>query len=696
MLNDSPIRPVDVARVDDRPLWVEICGEEVWWDEPRPHEGGRRCVVRRGPDGVPRDAIPQGWNSRNRLIEYGGRSWRPLPDGGVVFTNWSDQRIYRYDGRPAAAGAASPGPDAAGDAAVSSAPAGVPGTAPDTVRDAAPDAVPVPLTPDDGTRYGDLYLPPGRAEVWAVRETHPAGSGANPAPGSAAGAADGSAPAAGAADGSGSGFAAGPRRDLVAVPLDGGPVRVIATAQHFLTCPRLSPGGTHVAWIGWDHPNMPWDGTELCVAPLDAAGAAGPYRVVAGGPEESVVQAEWRDDGTLYALTDRDGWWNLHLVPLDGGEPRNLAPLAEECGNAPWRMGNTCFALAGDRIVLLHGTPARRRLGVLDPETGRIEDVEAPPTYWNPTVSAAGDVVAGVAASPYTPFEVFRVDLRTGGHEVLSARKELPPREALPEPEAVTFDGVHAHVYPPRGVTGPAPYVVFVHGGPTSASTMVLDLEIAYFTSRGIGVADVNYGGSTGYGRAYRERLRGGWGVVDVRDCETVARGLVAAGLADAERIAIRGGSAGGWTSVAALVHSTVFRGAVAHYAITDPEGWAAETHDFESRYLDGLIGPLPETRQRYLDRSPTLHADRASGPALLMHGLEDAIVDPVQAERFVAALDRAGTPWAYITFPGEQHGWRREETIVAALEAELAFYGLIFGFPTPEVPPLALKGMHQ
>ncbi|MEU9834124.1 prolyl oligopeptidase family serine peptidase [Streptosporangium sp. NPDC048047] len=649
MLNDSPIRPVDVARVDDRPLWVEISGEEVWWDEPRPHEGGRRCVVRRGPDGVPRDAIPQGWNSRNRLIEYGGRSWRPLPDGGVVFTDWSDQRIYRYGGRTA--------PDAA-----ASAPAGVPGAAPDAVRDTAPDAAPVPLTPGDGARYGDLYLPPGRAEVWAVRETHPAG----------------------------------PRRDLVAVPLDGGPVRVIASAQHFLANPRLSPGGTHVAWIGWDHPNMPWDGTELCVAPLDAAGTAGPYRVVTGGPEESVVQAEWRDDGALYALTDRDGWWNLHLVPLDGGEPRNLAPLDEECGDAPWRLGNTCFALAGDRIVLLHGTPARRRLGVLDPETGRIEDVEAPPTYWNPTVSASGDVVAGVAASPYTPFEVFRVDLRTGGHEVLSARKELPPREALPEPEAVTFDGVHAHVYPPRGVTGPAPYVVFVHGGPTSASTMVLDLEIAYFTSRGIGVADVNYGGSTGYGRAYRERLRGGWGVVDVRDCETVARGLVAAGKADPDRVAIRGGSAGGWTSTAALVHSTVFRGAVAHYAITDPEGWAAETHDFESRYLDGLIGPLPETRQRYLDRSPTLHADRASGPALLMHGLEDAIVDPVQAERFVAALDRAGTPWAYITFPGEQHGWRREETIVAALEAELAFYGLIFGFPTPEVPPLALKGMHQ
>ncbi|MER5421224.1 prolyl oligopeptidase family serine peptidase [Streptosporangium roseum] len=656
MLNDSPIRPVDVARVDDRPLWVEILGEEVWWDEPRPHEGGRRCVVRRGPDGVPRDAIPQGWNSRNRLIEYGGRSWRPLPDGGVVFTNWADQRIYLYGGQPApGSGEAAGGPAHDGDG-----------------------GQPVPLTPDDGARYGDLYLPPGLREVWAVRETHPApettvpGTGAEPAPRPL------------------------PCRELVAVPLDGGPVRIIVRAQHFLTNPRLSPDGTHIAWIGWDHPAMPWDGTELCVAPLDALGSAGPYRVVAGGPEESVIQAEWRDDGALYALTDPDGWWNLHLVPLDGSPARNLAPLQEDCGDAVWRLGNTWFSLTGDRIVLVHGTPDRRRLGVLDPATGEMTDLDAPPTYWNPTVSTGGDLVAGVAASPYTPFEVVTVDLRTGAHAVLSPEKELPDRDVLPDPEAVTFDGVHAHLYPPRGVSGPAPYVIFVHGGPTSAGTMVLDVEIAYFTSRGIGVADVNYGGSTGYGRAYRERLRHQWGVVDVRDCETVAHGLIAAGRAHPSKVAIRGGSAGGWTSVAALVHSKVFRGAVAHYAITDPEGWAAETHDFESRYLDGLIGPLPETRQRYLDRSPTLHAANASGPALLMHGLEDAIVDPVQAERFAAALEREGTPWAYLAFPGEQHGWRREETIVAAMEAELAFYGLIFGFPTPEVPPLTLRGMHQ
>ncbi|WP_405150974.1 prolyl oligopeptidase family serine peptidase [Sphaerisporangium sp. NBC_01403] len=619
---DSPITAVDVARVDDRPFWVEIvpapAGEEVWWDEPRPAEGGRRCVVRRAPGGSVRDVLPPGWNARSRVIEYGGRSWRPLPDGGLVFTNWEDQRLYRC----------------------------------------APGGDPVPLTPPGSSRYADLVI--HGDEVWCVRETDD-------------------------------------ERDLVAVPLGGGPLRVVVKAQHFIMNPRVSPGGGHVAWIGYDHPAMPWDGTSLCVAPLRDDGTAGPYRVVAGGPQEAVAQAEWRDDGALYAVTDPTGWWNIHLVPLDGGPPRNLTPSPQEFGDAAWKLGYQWFALAGDRLVTMYGTADGKRLGVLDPATGEITDVGGSYTYWAPTVSASpdGSSVVGVGGSPHKPFEVVRVDLATGAQEVLSPAKELPDPAVLPVPEAMLFDGVHAHVYPPKGAEAgtPAPYVMFVHGGPTGSSPMVFDLEIAYFTSRGIGVAEVNYGGSTGYGRAYRERLRHNWGVVDVRDSETVARGLAAAGLADPERIAIRGGSAGGWTSVAALVHSDVFRGAVAHYAITDPEGWARETHDFESRYLDGLIGPLPETRQRYLDRSPTLHAARASGPALLMHGLEDAIVDPGQAERFVAALDEHGGRWAYLTFPGEQHGWRREETIVAALEAELAFYGLIFGFPTPEVPPLTLKG---
>ncbi|WP_240972292.1 prolyl oligopeptidase family serine peptidase [Nonomuraea composti] len=614
------IRPIDVAHIDGGPQWVEAVatpsGVEVWWDEPRPHEGGRRCVVRRLPDGSRVDALPEGWNARNRLVEYGGRSWRPLPGGGLAFTNWADQRLYRLDG-----------------------------------------GTPVPLTPEGASRYGDLYLPPGRDEVWAVREIADV-------------------------------------RDLVAVPLDGGPVRVVAEAQHFLMNPRLSPDGRWVAWIGWDHPNMPWDGTELCVAPLSGDGTAGPYEVVAGGPRESVCQAEWRDDTSLYAVTDPTGWWNVHLVPLDGSPGRNLTPMELEFGMAAWKPGLTCLAVAEDgRLAVVYGTADHRRLGVLDPGSGDLRELGGQATHWASTVSVAGGKVAAVGATPYTPLEVTLVGLDDGAHEVASPRKALPDRALLPDPETVTIEGVHAHLYPPSGVRGPGPYVIFAHGGPTGHMPVMLDLEIAYFTSRGIGVAVVNYGGSTGYGRAYRERLRHQWGVVDVQDCAKVARGLVELGLADAAKLAVRGGSAGGWTTVAALVHSDVFAGGVAHYAITDPESWAAETHDFESRYLDGLIGPLPETRQRYTDRSPLLNAFRASGPCLMLHGLEDAIVDVSQARRFTAELDRHGKEWALLTFPGEQHGWRREETVVAVLEAELAFYGLIFGMDTPEVPPLTLKG---
>ncbi|MFG1702059.1 prolyl oligopeptidase family serine peptidase [Nonomuraea sp. M3C6] len=619
------IRPIDVARTDGGPQWVEAVatpsGVEVWWDEPRPHEGGRRCVVRRLPDGTRTDVLPPGWNARNRVVEYGGRSWRPLPGAGngpgLVFTNWADQRLYRLSE----------------------------GTA-------------VPLTPEARSRYADLYLPPGRDEVWAVRETDDV-------------------------------------RDLVAVPLDGSPVRVIAKAQHFLMNPRISPDGRNVAWIGWDHPNMPWDGTELSVAPLRADGTAGAYQVVAGGPEESVAQAEWRDDATLYAVTDPTGWWNVHLVHLDGSPGRNLTPMELEFGHAAWKPGMTCLAVADDgRLVVVYGTADHRRLGVLDPVTGDLMELGGEATYWSSTVSVAGGKAAAVRATPYTPLEVTLVDLDEGSHEIVSAPKPLPERDLLPTPEAVTIEGVHAHLYPPATTRGgPAPYVIFVHGGPTGNLPVVLDLEIAYFTSRGLGVAVVNYGGSTGYGRAYRERLRNQWGVVDVQDCAKVARGLVELGRADAAKLAIRGGSAGGWTTVAALVHSDVFAGGVAHYAITDPESWAAETHDFESRYLDGLVGPLPETRQRYTERSPLLNPSRASGPCLMLHGLEDAIVDVGQAERFTAELDKHGKEWALLTFPGEQHGWRREETIVAVLEAELAFYGLIFDMETPEVPPLTLKG---
>ncbi|WP_282202973.1 S9 family peptidase [Kitasatospora fiedleri] len=685
----SPIAAEDVAREDGVPGWAELVPEAsglaVWWDEPRPLEGGRRCVVRRAPDGTVQDLLPEGFNARSRLHEYGGRAWRPVslpadgpadgpvdgaadgaPDGpadgapagpapALVFVDWHDQRLLLA----------------------------VPGTRtrPRPLTAAAPDAAGGPPV-----RYGDLYAPPGRAEVWCVRES----VGAHPRE---------------------------VRRALVAVPLDGSAVgdparvRVLADGHDFLACPRLSPDGRHLSWIGWNHPAMPWDGTELCVAALDGTGGA--PRVVAGGADCSVVQAEWRDADTLWAVADPDGWWNLRLVPLDGGPDRAVAPRAEEFGGALWRPGATWFApLPDGRAVAVHGTGSDRRLGVVDPSDDSVRDLPLPYSDFAATVHAADGRAVCVAGSPEAHHRVVLADLAAAGggerrHETLTAGLPAPHvADWLPRPRTEVFDGadgqpVHAALYPPRNADhalAPGespPWVVFVHGGPTGGSPMALDLEIAFFTSRGIGVADVDYGGSTGYGRAYRERLRGTWGVVDVADCAAVARGLVARGLADERRLAVRGGSAGGWTALASLTSAGLYAGAVSHYGITDPLAWAADTHDFESRYLDGLIGPLPEAAARYEERSPVRHAHRASGPALLMHGLEDVVVGPEQSRAFAAALEAAGLPCTLLEFPGEQHGWRQSATIVTALRAELAFYRQIFGLteqpagqPRPQPSP--------
>ncbi|NYI04779.1 S9 family peptidase [Allostreptomyces psammosilenae] len=665
----SPIGAADVARADGAPGWVAVAGDEIWWDEPRPLQGGRRCVVRALPDGATRDALPPGSNARNRVHEYGGRAWRPVPRGDgkgarLVFTEWADQRLYLHD------------PD---------------GT-----------AAPRPLTPAPerpaGLRYADLVVVADRDEVWCVRETV-----TGDRPGDVL-------------------------RDIVAVPLDGtaahdrDAVRPVVRAQRFVVGPRPSPDGRHLAWIGWDHPHMPWDQAELWVAPLRADGTAGPGRRLAGGDGEAVAQAEWRDATTLYAATDPDGWWNLYAIPLDGGPSGNLAARPEEFGGPLWKPGLVWFhVLADGRLLTLHGTGDDRRLGVLDPDGGDIADLPVPAgTVWQPTLDAHGLLAAGVAGAPDRPWEVVRIDLATAdvtpprpprGDRPRRAdrpgegdrpREADPPHRAwLPRPYAASYPGpsgpVHAHVYPPhspdhRGPSDtPPPYLVFAHGGPTGGVQMAHDLEVAYFTSRGIGVVEVNYGGSVGYGRAYRERLRENWGVVDVADCAAVARGLAADGLADPDRLAIRGGSAGGWTALASLTSTDAYRGAVSYYGITDPRAWARGTHDFESHYLDGLIGPLPGAEPRYRERSWVARADRASGPALLLHGLDDVIVEPEQSARFAAALRRAGGRCAYLTFPGETHGFRRAETVAAALEAELAFYAEIFGFRAPGVRPIDL-----
>ncbi|MET9371846.1 prolyl oligopeptidase family serine peptidase [Streptomyces griseoflavus] len=638
----SPIDAATAAAHDGSPEFVGFVGEEVWWTEPRPAEAGRRTLVRRRADGTEESVLPAPWNVRTRVIEYGGLPWAGTVRDGVpvvVFVNFADQRLYRWE----------------------------------------PGAEPRPLTPvspvGDGLRWAEPVLPAGRDEVWCVLEEF-TGDGLSDV-----------------------------RRVLAAVPLDGSAaddregVRELSDGRHrFVTGPRLSPDGRRAAWIGWDHPRMPWDGTELLVAGVSPDGTLTDARVVAGGPEESVPQADWTPDGRLLYTSDRTGWWNLYR----DGEP--LCPREEEFGGPLWKLGHRWFApLDGGLIAVLHGRGAPA-LGILDPETGEVCDAAGPWTEFAPSIAAHGERVVAVGAGPRSGHEVVELDTRTGRARVIgAAHQDAVDPAYYPEPRVRTFTGpdgreIHAHVHPPHhpGVTGPAgelpPYVIWAHGGPTGRSPLVLDLEVAYFTSRGIGVAEVNYGGSTGYGREYRNRLREQWGVVDVEDCAAVARALADEGTADRDRLAVRGGSAGGWTTAASLTTTDVYACGTIIYPVLDLAGWGTgETHDFESQYLETLVGPRAEVPERYVRRSPVEHADRLSVPFLMLQGLDDVICPPVQCERFLARLTGRGVPHAYLTFEGEGHGFRRAETMVRALEAEMSLYAQVFGMEPPGVPTLEL-----
>ncbi len=652
----SPISGADVARMQVGLAFPVIVGSSVWWQEARPSEGGRQAVVRLEPDGTRRDMLPMPWNARTRVHEYGGQSFFPLADG-FVFANFADQRLYR-----AWMGADEPSP--------------------------------LTAAPDDhiADRYADFVLSPDRTEVWCVRERHSGGR---------------------------------ITRAIVVVPLDGSAaadaeaVRVLVSGSDFFAFPAPSPDGSRLAWICWDHPRMPWDGTELRVA---AIGDTGNHRIVTGGERESVLAPVWRDDHSLYLISDRSGWWNLYLADIaDPAAPRPLCPRDEEFAWPLWQLGVYPYAVLGDgRIAVSHGT-GEARLGLLDPETGLLTDFDLPYQVL-PGLSARGQRVAAIATGPTMSTSVIGIDIAAAEdpivRELTRSADSLPDAGYLPAPRAARLTGpsgsvVHALVYPP---TNPAftapdgelpPYIVWVHGGPTAHVFPRLELDKAYFTSRGIGIVDVNYGGSSGYGREYRERLRGQWGIVDVADVIAAALALAEAGEADGKRLGIRGGSAGGWTALAAVTTAVgsggaaitaeadqgVFAAAASYFGVTDLRAFAALTHDFESRYLDGLIGPLPECDATYVQRAPLGHVSDATCPILLLQGLDDPIVPPAQAEALAADLAAHGIRYAYLPFAGESHGFRKAENIIASLEAELSFYGQIMGFTPPGVPPVALSG---
>ncbi|RAY12021.1 S9 family peptidase [Actinomadura craniellae] len=639
----SPLSAADVARARRRLSFPTVRGGDVWWQETRPEEGGRTTVIHLSGDRHT-ELLPAPWDARTRVHEYGGRSYLPIGTGSgpaLVFANYEDQRLYRLD----------PG-----------------------------DAAPRPLTPEPaipaGLRYADLVSSPDGSEIWCVCEGHTAD---------------------------------GVRRAIVAVPLDGAAaedaaaVREIVGGAGFYASPTPSPGGDHLAWVQWSHPRMPWDGTELRVAVLEDGKASAP-RTVKGGLTESALAPLWRDERTLYVISDWSGWWNIYQVGLYGESPQALYPAEEEFAGPLWQLGGSPYALLEDgRLAVLHGE-GDQRLGIIDPETLELIEIESPYTDWQMALSADGSTVVGIAGAPTRSASVVRVDTAALRVEELRAEiAELPDPAYLPVPQEERLEGlfgrpVHAYVYPPtnpeaEGSEGELPpYVVFVHGGPTSRVSSVLSLERAYFTSRGIGVVDVNYGGSTGYGRAYRERLRRQWGVVDVDDAVAAAQALIARKLADPKRIAVRGGSAGGWTTLAAVTRTEVFQAATSYFGISDLKTFIEETHDFESTYLFGLIGPMPGFERAYEERSPLTNADRTACPVLMLQGLDDPIVLPAQSEKFAAALKDKGVPHAYIAFTGESHGFRRAETTIACLEAELAFYGQTLGFQPPGVNPIELQ----
>ncbi|PYY36428.1 prolyl oligopeptidase family serine peptidase [Curtobacterium sp. MCBD17_030] len=653
----SPITATDLAATG-HPVWgATWVGDDVWWLELRVDDGGRFAVRRRGADGQPVDVLPHPWDARTRVHEYGGGAWAVTEQRTLVFAELTDQRLWALP-----EGATEPSP-----------------------------LTPAPASSEGGVafRFGELSV--RGTEVIAIRETH-----RRLAPEERTGT---------SAD-----TAAAITRDVVAVPLDGSAaddasrIRSVVGGSHFLAAPRFSPDGSRIAWIAWEHPQMPWDGTELRVADIDQEGRAGTVQTLAGSTTESVLQPEWVDDATLTVLTDASGWWNLERIALDGTRTRIHTEEAEY-GGPLWMLGSTWYTPLDDGRILALRTLGEDSLVVLDPTTDALAPAEVVPQPFTAVtlLGRNGNRVLVTSGSSTTASGLRVLDLATGDIEDVRLNQDaLPDARYLPIAESRTFASasgrpVHTIVYPPRNPdhAGPEgelpPFIAFVHGGPTSRSRAESNTTIAYFTSRGIGVVDVNYGGSTGYGRAYRDALRGQWGVVDVEDTVAAVLGLAEAGLADRTRLAIRGGSAGGWTVLASLTFSDVFAAGASYFGVSELAALARDTHDFESRYTDGLVGPLPEAEHLYRERAPLHNVSRLRTPVLLLQGLDDPIVPPSQAEMFRDALAAAGIPHAYRAYPGESHGFRRTATIIDATESELSFYGQIMGFTTPDVPTLVI-----
>lgn len=613
---------------------VALDGDDVYWIESRPQERGRNVVVRRAANGDINDVTPLPFNARTRVHEYGGGSY--LVNGGeVFFSNFADQRIFHQ----------------------------------------TLDREPRAITPEFDWRYADAVYDGSLPRLICVREDHSvAGREAVNA--------------------------------IVSFPLYGdiGEQQVLAGGYDFYSSPRLNHDASRLAWLCWDHPNMPWDGTELWVADVQADGSLANQQLVAGGADESIFQPEWSPQGELHFISDRTGWWNLYR--WRNGNVEALCPMEADFGLPQWVFGMSTYAFCRDEensIVCTYIEQGFSRLAILNTATGMLEKIETPYTRIE-GLCAESDRAVFVAASPTEATSIVAFDLTLRAFQTLRRSSELtidPEYLSAPQPiEFPTENNLTAHgfFYAPNNRDFPAPeaekppLLVMIHGGPTAATSPALRLGIQYWTSRGIAVLDVNYGGSTGYGRDYRRRLNGNWGVVDVDDCVNGARHLAEQGLVDRNRLAITGGSAGGYTVLCALTFRDVFKAGASHYGVSDLIALDEDTHKFESRYTFSLVGTSHEL---YRARSPIHHTDQLNAPVIFFQGLEDKIVLPNQAEMMVEALRKKKLPVAYVAFEGEQHGFRQAANIKRALDGELYFYSRIFGFELAEaVEPVPIENL--
>ena len=612
-------------------------GDDIYWMEMRPKEAGRNVIIKRSPSGTSVDVNPPPFNARTRVHEYGGGDY--LVNNGIVcFSNFSDQRLYRQD---------------------------------------APEATPQALTAPGEMRYADSCLDQTRGRLICVREDH------TPKDTEAV-------------------------NSIVSVNLEPGDDHgtVLVKGNDFYSTPRISPDGSQLAWLTWNHPNMPWDGCELWVGEFAEDGALSSTRWVAGGAAESIFQPEWSPDGVLYFASDRSGWWNLERITADGGIERVCQSKAE-LGMPQWVFAMSAYAFASNEtLVCSHVDQGVSTFATIDTSTGKLTPIDCPYTDIQFLRAANGQAVFR-GGSPTDVGAIVKFDLGTRQFETLRKSNDL---EVYPRyfsvPRAIEFPtegGLTAHgfFYPPQNPDYRAPdnekppLIVKSHGGPTSAASTALSLSIQYWTSRGFAVLDVNYGGSTGYGRQYRERLNRKWGIVDVDDCVNGARYLAERGEVDGNRLIITGGSAGGYTTLGALTFRKVFKAGASHFGISNLESMARDTHKYESQYLTGLLGPYPQRKDIYYDRSPINFPERLSCPVIFFQGLEDKVVPPDQAETMVDAIRGKGIPVSYVAFAGEQHGFRQAKNIKRALDGELYFYSRVFRFELAEpVEPVEIENL--